>query len=441
MNRKRLFWVTGIFVFLSFAALVLAQSDPAPTEPGLAELTTPGMPDRMREAIAQSLEDETTAAQTRAAIDPEAATGMFGIPGAPDPNLLGALLWAIWVGWLFSTIGAFGGMMAGIGHITVFGLGPYARTFGRGNPVNRLLTDSVRVSNQWLVGLSGLVSSINYYRMGRLVLPIGACLAIGGIGGSWLVPAITAGAIDFRAYIGYFGIIVGTLGFFLLYEVTPRGSAGKKEAKAAAAAFEKSVKEKTDTSQMGVKIIEGNQKFMWIGIVLVVASALWINLVGAAPIVAYILALGGWVMGFLIGTIRFTFYGVEFQFKSWIPVVGGIFIAAIAAFLGIGGGFLYVPFLTSVAGLPMFIVAGTSALCVLIGMIVSIFTFMVKAGVMISWGFIGMELIGIFIGSMIGPRTSKYLPDKALKIFFIILAFYVGIRYASQGFLGYRIVP
>ena len=95
MNRKRLFWVTGIFVLLSFAALVLAQSDPAPTQPGLAELTTPGMPERMRQAIALSLEDEALAAKTRAAIDQEAAPGLFGIPGAPKPNLLGALLWAI----------------------------------------------------------------------------------------------------------------------------------------------------------------------------------------------------------------------------------------------------------------------------------------------------------------------------------------------------------
>jgi hypothetical protein len=66
---------------------------------------------------------------------------------------------------------------------------------------------------------------------------------------------------------------------------------------------------------------------------------------------------------------------------------------------------------------------------------------MVGKGILVSWGFIFAELVGIFVGSMIGPRTSKYLPDKALKIFFIILAFYVGIRYASQGFLGYRILP
>ena len=136
-----------------------------------------------------------------------------------------------------------------------------------------------------------------------------------------------------------------------------------------------------------------------------------------------------------------TFFGQNFSFKAWIPMVGGIFIAAIASFLGVGGGFLYVPFLTSVAGLPMFLVAGTSALCVLIGMIVSIFSYMVGKGVVISWGLIGAELIGIFIGSMIGPRTSKYIPDKVLKIIFVVLAFYVGLRYTTKGFLGYSIVP
>ena len=44
-------------------------------------------------------------------------------------------------------------------------------------------------------------------------------------------------------------------------------------------------------------------------------------------------------------------------------------ITGISALIGVGGGFLYVPFLTSVAGLPMFIVAGTSALAVLVSMI------------------------------------------------------------------------
>jgi hypothetical protein len=433
VKLSKFFWITGIFVVLTFATLALAQSG--------SDLTTPDTPGKMKRAIESSLKDDTFAAKTKAAIKPGEEPGYLGVPGAPKPNVIIGLLWAIWVGWIFSTVGAFGGIMAGVGHITIFGLADYAKSFGKGNPVNKLLTDSIRVSNQWLVGLSGAISSFNYYRMGRLVAPLGICLAIGGVGGSWLVPELTAGKISLKAYLGYFGIIVFIIGAFLIYELTPKGAARKKEAKAAAQAFEKAVSEKSDTADQGVKIIEGSWTFMWLAVAAVVASALWINLVGGAKIVAYILVLIGWALTFFIGNIRFTFFGQEFKFKAWIPMVGGIFIAAIASFLGIGGGFLYVPFLTSVAGLPMFLVAGTSALCVLVGMIVSIFSYMVGKGIVVSWGLIGAELIGIFIGSMIGPRTSKYIPDKVLKIIFIALAFYVGLRYTTKGFLGYSIVP
>ena len=139
--------------------------------------------------------------------------------------------------------------------------------------------------------------------------------------------------------------------------------------------------------------------------------------------------------------VRFSFYGVEFSFKPIIPVIGGFFIAAIASFLGVGGGFLFVPFLTSVAGLPMFLVAGTSSLAVLIGMVTSIFTYMFVKGVPIYWSLVGMELVGVFVGSMIGPRTSKYIPDIWLKRIFVVLALYVGLRYTTKGFLGFSVEP
>ena len=334
-------------------------------------------------------------------IDPKAEPGYLGIPGGPKINMIYGLLWAIWVGWIFSTVGAFGGIMAGVGHITIFGLANYAKSFKETSPaLNKAITDSIRVSNQWLVGLSGLISSINYYKMGRLVLPLAICLAIGSVGGSFIIPIVTAGKIKLSSYQGYFGLAVLLLGCFLVYQLTPRGMASKKAAKEAAGAFEKAVKTKKDSVDAGVKIVK-----------------------------------------FTAGQVVFTFYGVEFKFNPILPVIGGLCIAALASFLGIGGGFLLVPFMTAIVGLPMFIVAGTSALTVLIGMIVSIFSYMVLKGVAISWGFIGAELVGIFIGSMIGPRTSKYIPEKVLQILFILLALYVGIQYTSKGFLGYSLVP
>ena len=206
---------------------------------------TPSYADKLSEAIAK-----TPQGVGKGEIDPNAKPGFLDIPGAPGVNYILGFFWAVWVGWIFSTVGAFGGIMAGVGHMTIFGLGDYGKSFKKTSPVlNKLITDSIRVSNQWLVGLSASISSINYYKMGRLVLPLGICLAIGSVGGSLLIPIITAGKIKLGAYMGYFGICVFVIGGFLFYETTPGGQAKKKEARAAAQAFEKSVREGTAGEQ------------------------------------------------------------------------------------------------------------------------------------------------------------------------------------------------
>jgi hypothetical protein len=364
-------------------------------------LAEPSWAGKLEEAIAK-----TPQGVGKGMIDPSAKPGFMGIPGAPHSFWLFYILWGIWVGWIFSSVGAFGGIMAGVGHITVFGLADYGRSFKQTSPpLNKLLTDSIRVSNQYLVGLSAFISSLTYYRMGRLVLPLGLCLAGGGILGAYLIPVLTAGKINLSSYIGYFGIVVFAVAFVLFYETTPKGQASKKAAKAAAKAFE-------DIHIRKCAVDEGGAK-----------------------------ACGVQVTHWGLSKIVFTFYGQEFSFNPLWPVLGGFVIAAISAFIGVGGGFLYVPFLTSVAGLPMFIVAGTSALAVLVSMITSIFTYMFIKSVPVDFVMIFTELIGIFIGSILGPVTSKYIPDIWLKRIFVVLAVYVGLGYLTKGFLGHSIMP
>ncbi|KJS69355.1 MAG: hypothetical protein JL50_02245 [Peptococcaceae bacterium BICA1-7] len=334
-------------------------------------------------------------------IDPNAPKGFLGIPGAPQISPVVAFLWAIWVGWIFSTVGAFGGIMAGVGHMTIFGLGDYTKGFKKTAPeFNKVMTDSIRMANQWLVGLSSGIGSLNYYRSKRLAWPLGLALGFGSLLGAYFIPLLTGGKISFSAYQGWFGLAVFVVGGFILYETTPKGQAGKKAAKAAAQAFEKSVKEKGAGTDEGIKVTKWG-----------------------------------------LGRIEFSFFGAEFGFNPVMAFIGGIVIASISAFLGVGGGFLYVPYLTSIVGLPMFVVAGTSALAVLISMITSITSYLTNTGAAVDWTLIGVELIGIFIGSMIGPRTQKYIPDIWLKRLFVVLALYVGLGYFSKGFFGQAWVP
>jgi uncharacterized membrane protein YfcA len=385
--------LAGLVLAISPASLVGAQTPTATDSQVKPVGSNLGIPGKLGEAIAKAPEG-----QQPGQIDPQAAPGYLGIPGGQQISLVVAFLWAIWVGWVFSTVGAFGGIMAGVGHISVFGLGAYAKTFKDTAPeLNKFVTDSIRVSNQWLVGLSAAVSSVNYAKQKRLIIPLGLALGLGSLLAAFLVVYTTMGKIKFSQYQGYFGLIVFIIGGFMIYEMTPRGQSKKKAAKEAAKAFETTIKQKGDITQSGAKTAH-----------------------------------------FSLTRVEISFFGQTFTFNPLWAFVGGFFISAISSFIGVGGGFLYVPFLTSIVGLPMFVAAGTSALAVLISMILSIFNFMIK-GVTIYWVMIGVELVGIFIGSMIGPRTGKYIPEKGLKWFFILLAIYVGLDYTLRGFFNYRL--
>ncbi|MDD4702352.1 MAG: sulfite exporter TauE/SafE family protein, partial [Desulfovibrio sp.] len=303
---------------------------PAAEAPKAAAIDDPAIAAQLQTAPAGL--KKAIAEQIKAAPGTYNATGeagYLGIPGGPKINMILAFCWALWVGWIFSTVGAFGGVMAGVGHMSVHGLGNYAKSFGK-TPLNKAVTDSVRASNQMLAGLSAVISTFSYYRMKRLVLPLGFALGLGSILGAYLSTSLTAGKLNFSSYQGYFGMFVLALGLYLIWETSPAGQRSKAKAKEAAKAFEASAKcERTGgKSPAGVNLIS-----------------------------------------FKITRCVFTFCGVEFSFNPLWPFFGGVVIASIAAFLGVGGGFLLVPFITSVTQLPMYLAAGTSALAVLVSMV------------------------------------------------------------------------
>ena len=85
--RKSILIFCSVLLFFTVAAPFMI--------PGNADAAT------LEEALAKAAKGTE-----KGQINTEAPEGYLGIPGGPDLNPIIGLLWAIWVGWIFSTVGA-----------------------------------------------------------------------------------------------------------------------------------------------------------------------------------------------------------------------------------------------------------------------------------------------------------------------------------------------
>ena len=121
-------------------------------------------------------------------------------------NPLIPFFWALFVGLVFSTVGAAGGILAAVGHITIFGI-----------------TDAnmIKPMNQLLVIVSPLIAIPAYWRQQRVVFNLGLLLGLGSIVGSlfgsWYSKNYLPGL---RQYQMIFGLLVLFIALRLFYEST-----------------------------------------------------------------------------------------------------------------------------------------------------------------------------------------------------------------------------
>lgn len=100
--------------------------------------------------------------------------------------------------------------------------------------------------------------------------------------------------------------------------------------------------------------------------------------------------------------------------SRWLLGIMGLGVGLVAGFVGAGGGFLIIPALVVLAGMPMAKAVGTSLLIIAAN---SLFGFGgdILAGSEMAWSFLvlttSIALVGIFVGSYAG----RFIPASKLK--------------------------
>ena len=283
------------------------------------------------------------------------------------------LLWGVLVGLVFSTVGAAGGILASVGLISVMGIQD---------------PNLVKPMAQALTLATPLIAVPGYYRQGRVVLSLAVILGAGGILGALVGSSLSAA---YLTDIDLFRSLFGVLALGIALQVLSRMFSHKHEpgtrSERAAAAFEGLVHAGGSTRDIGVR----HRHRSW-------------------------------------RSVRFVFAGEQFDFAPWVPFLTGAGIAVVSSALGVGGGFLLVPFMVLLLGLPMFLVAGTAALAIAVSSITSIGNYL-RLGIELDVPLLLLLLAGTVAGAWIGPRLSRHLHERWLETFLGLVLLLIGIRY------------
>ena len=283
------------------------------------------------------------------------------------------LAWGILVGLVFSLVGAGGGIIASFGLISVLGL-----------------TDAnlLKPMAQMLTIASPLVAVPSYHKQRRLVLGLAALLGAGGVVGALIGSTLSMNYLgELRTFKPVFGAFVLLIALQLVWRLATLKRSSDSSGGRAAAAYERRVRNGHLPATLGV-----NQ------------------------------------FRFSAGRFEFHFGNECFRYNPWYPFLVALGIAMISSTLGVGGGFLLVPFMSIALGLPMTIVAGTSALAILVSSIASISNY-VLLGVRLDVPLLALLLAGTMAGSYVGPRLSQYLNEAWLKVVLAGVLLVISIHY------------
>ncbi len=300
-------------------------------------------------------------------------------------NPLIVLLGAFIIGVLFVIMGAAGGLFTAAYQITVIG------TKG---PIGINAANTIKPTNLFLTLCSPITGLISYFKAKRFAWPVAIFFALGILIGAFFIgPTFSAKYLPLKAYKFYLGIICLLIGFKLFHESLPSTIEKKKALKAIVQKFNKAVEEAKKTGKAAEL---GKVEFDKFNII----------------------------------KFDMRFWGETFVARPLTMLIGGIIMGMIASSFGVGGGFMFMPFMTTFMGYPMYLavpiaLAGTFATSC--GGIAKY----ILMGYQPDWIMAACIAGGAIGGGMVGPRIQKKLPEIFLKRMLALALIIVFMKYTK----------
>ncbi len=296
-------------------------------------------------------------------------SGFYFTTGGVYMNPLVVFGGAFIIGILFVIMGAAGGLFTAAFQITAI---------GTNGPIGINAGNTIKPTNLFLTLCSPISGLLSYLKEKRFAYPVAIPFAIGIVIGAFFIgPPLSAKYLNLAAFKFYLGLICLVIGIKLYIESLASSIEKKKAMKAIVQKFNAAVKE---AKESGKALQLGSIEFDKFN-----------------PI-----------------KFEMRFWGETFVAKPLLMVCGGVVMGIVASSFGVGGGFMFMPFMTTMVGYPMYLavpIALAGAFSTSVGGIAKY----VMMGYQPDWVMAALIAAGAMCGGVIGPKIQKKMPEILLK--------------------------
>ncbi|MFK5633090.1 MULTISPECIES: sulfite exporter TauE/SafE family protein [unclassified Ornithinimicrobium] len=111
-------------------------------------------------------------------------------------------------------------------------------------------------------------------------------------------------------------------------------------------------------------------------------------------------------------------------------VAEGLVVGLVTGIVGAGGGFLVVPALVLLGGLPMSVAVGTSLLVIAMKSFAGLAGYLTT--VQLDWGLVLAVTAAAVVGSLLGSRLAGVIPERVLRTGFGVFVLVMGVFVLAQ---------